>query len=255
MIFLLDPERARRTAAPQPAPWIRGLAPAALVSSAAAAIYLAVFLPHYLLGWWHSLGDIPKYFKDVVGYEAAVADATHPYSSKWWSWPFLLRPVWYHFKDMPGDSSKVVGVWAGGNPLLWWGGFVAILIALARGVREKHLASVFLVTAFVLHYVVWSWIGRTLFQYHYLPSLYASFLALGMVLAVLWHAPASDGFWVVSGLALLVPLLPTLIGPLPRWGMLALGGDRRHVCGRGRLSAPAGVSAGRRAVSWWSPTR
>ena len=42
----------------------------------------------------------------------------------------------------------------------------------------------FLVTAFILHYVVWSWIGRTLFQYHYLPSLYASLLALGMILSL-----------------------------------------------------------------------
>ncbi len=201
-------------------PWMRGLAPAALVTSAAAAMYLAVFLPHYWLGWWHSIWDIPKYFKDVVGYEAAVADATHPYSSKWYTWPFLLRPVWYHFKDVPNDPTHVVGVWGGGNPLLWWGGFAAIVVAAARGIRERHLASVFLVTAFVLHYVVWSWIGRTLFQYHYLPSLYASLLALGMALGVLWRAPAEESFWVGAGVALLVPLLPTLYGPFPRWGIL-----------------------------------
>ncbi|MCC6766510.1 MAG: phospholipid carrier-dependent glycosyltransferase [Deltaproteobacteria bacterium] len=201
-------------------PLARGLAPAALVTCAAAAMYLAVFLPHYWLGWWHSIWDIPKYFKDVVGYEAAVADATHPYSSKWYTWPFLLRPVWYHFKDVPNDPSHVVGVWGGGNPILWWGGFAAILVALARGIRERHFASVFLCTAFILHYIVWSWIGRTLFQYHYLPSLYASLLALGMALGMLWRAPADDGFWVGAGVALLVPLLPTLIGPFPRWGVL-----------------------------------
>jgi dolichyl-phosphate-mannose--protein O-mannosyl transferase len=128
--------------------------------------------------------------------------------------------VWYHFKDVPGDASRVIGVWAGGNPPLWWGGLAAILIALARGIRERHLASVFLVTAFLLHYVVWSWIGRTLFQYHYLPSLYASLLALAMSLAMLWRAPADDKFWVLAGMALLIPLLPTLIGPLPRFGLL-----------------------------------
>lgn len=201
-------------------PWLRGLAPAALVTCAATAMYLAVYLPHYWLGWWHSIWDIPKYFKDVVGYEAAVADATHPYSSKWYTWPFLLRPVWYHFKDVPNDASHVIGVWGGGNPILWWGGFAAILVAFARGVRERHFASVFLCTAFLLHYIVWSWIGRTLFQYHYLPSLYASLLALGMALSMLWRAPADDGFWVGAGVALLVPLLPTLMGPFPRTGIL-----------------------------------
>jgi dolichyl-phosphate-mannose--protein O-mannosyl transferase len=79
---------------------------------------------------------------------------------------------------------------------------------------------VFLCTAFILHYVVWSWIGRTLFQYHYLPSLYASLLALGMTLSVLWRAPADEAFWVGAGVALLVPLLPTLMGPFPRVGIL-----------------------------------
>ena len=201
--------------------WQRGLAPAALVTCAMTATYLAVYLPNYYLGWWTSLWDIPKYFKDVVGYEAAVANATHPYSSKWWSWPFLLRPVWYHFKDVPGDPSHVIGVWGGGNPLLWWGGFAAIVVTVARAVRERHLASMFLVTAFILHYVVWSWIGRTLFQYHYLPSLYASFLALGMILSVLWRAPADEGFWIGAGIALIVPLFPTLLGPFPRTGILA----------------------------------
>jgi dolichyl-phosphate-mannose--protein O-mannosyl transferase len=79
---------------------------------------------------------------------------------------------------------------------------------------------VFLVTAFILHYVVWSWIGRTLFQYHYLPSLYVSLLALAMALAVLWRAPAEEGFWIAAGVALLIPLLPALVGPFPRWGIL-----------------------------------
>ena len=197
--------------------------------------------PHYWLGWWHSIWDIPKYFKDVVGYEAAVADATHPYSSKWYTWPFLLRPVWYHFKDVADDPSHVVGVWGGGNPILWWGGFAAIVVAFARGVRERHLASVFLCTAFILHYIVWSWIGRTLFQYHYLPSLYASLLALGMALGMLWRAPAEDGFWVGAGVALLVPLLPVLDGSVSAHGHTDVGGDRGRVRRGGRLPAPAGV--------------
>jgi len=199
--------------------WQR-LAPAALVTAAGGATYLAIYLPNYWLGWWNTVWDIPRYFSDVIDYEAAVADATHPYSSKWYTWPFLLRPVWYHFKDVAGDPTHVVGVWGGGNPLLWWGGFAAIVVVAVNAVRERRFVSIFLVTAFVLHYVVWSWIGRTLFQYHYLPSLYASLLALGLVLATLWRAPADEGFWVGAGIALLAPVLPILVGPFPRWGVL-----------------------------------
>ena len=207
-----------------PRPLFPILAPALLVTAAGGATYIAIYLPHYYLGWWTSVWDIPKYFSDVIGYEAAVADATHPYSSKWWSWPFLLRPVWYHFKDVPNDPSMVVGVWGGGNPLLWWGGFSAILVTAVHAVRARSFVSMFLVTAFVLHYVVWSWIGRTLFQYHYLPSLYASLLALGLVLSTLWRAPADESFWLGAGVALLVPILPALVGPMPRWGWLLWAG-------------------------------
>jgi hypothetical protein len=42
-----------------------------------------------------------------------------------------------------------------------------------------------------------------------------------MTLAVLWRAPADEGFWIAAGIALLIPLLPTLLGPFPRTGILA----------------------------------
>jgi hypothetical protein len=75
------------------------------------------FTPHFLWGWWHSPLDLFKWVAiDVPNYEAAVADATHPYSSKWWTWPLLLRPVWYYWKDPGPITGTVVGIWGSGNP-------------------------------------------------------------------------------------------------------------------------------------------
>lgn len=199
----------------------KALTPACLVTASGAAVYLACYLPHYYLGWWHGIGDIFVYFKGVVGYERAVSDATHPYSSKWWTWPLLLRPVWYYFKDAPGDASRIVGVWAGGNPLLWWAGTLAIPIVATRAWR-KEAAAAFIVAGFVLHLVPWIPIGRVLFQYHYFPSLFFSFLALGLVLGALWDkdGAAADS---LAGRIMLLPLAPVLGFWLGMAGIAAFG--------------------------------
>ena len=48
----------------------------ALVGSVAAIAYLAVFLPHYWLGWWGGIEDLFKYYSDIIWYEKSVASAT-----------------------------------------------------------------------------------------------------------------------------------------------------------------------------------
>jgi len=221
----------------------RALAPACLVTAAGAAVYLACYLPHYYLGWWRGIGDLLGYFKDVVGYERAVADATHPYSSKWWSWPLLLRPVWYYFKDAPGDASRIVGVWAGGNPLLWWAGIVAVAVVAARAWR-REAAAAFIMAGFVLHLVPWIPIGRTLFQYHYLPSLFFSLLALGLVLGRLWEGSGAGGGSLVGRvmLLLLAPVLGFWLGMagIAAFGLLAAAYAQASRMG---LSADRGLVA------------
>ena len=44
-----------------------------LVGSVATITYLAVFLPHYWLGWWGGIADLFKYYNDVVWYEKSVS--------------------------------------------------------------------------------------------------------------------------------------------------------------------------------------
>ena len=52
-----------------------------LVGAVASITYLAVFIPHYYLGWWGGISDLFQYYSDVVWYEKSVSTATHPYSS------------------------------------------------------------------------------------------------------------------------------------------------------------------------------
>ena len=55
-------------------------------------------------------------------------EATHPYSSSWYQWPTMVRPIWY-YSGYVTDAVKE-GISAFGNPLVWWGGIPAFLYVL-----------------------------------------------------------------------------------------------------------------------------
>jgi dolichyl-phosphate-mannose--protein O-mannosyl transferase len=190
----IDPIRARQT-----------VGAVMLVGAISAAFYLVVFLPHYILGWWGGIGDLFKYYSDVIWYENSVESATHPYSSPWWSWPLLLRPVAY-WQAFP-KTGPVATVWGAGNPVLWWGGLTAIAVTLTRAIERPRFVTLFLVTGYVAYLGIWIPIGRTIFLYHYMPAIYLAYLALGLLLAECWEGRAQ--MW--EQLALMLTLAPPLI--------------------------------------------
>ncbi|MGH7915825.1 MAG: phospholipid carrier-dependent glycosyltransferase [Candidatus Binataceae bacterium] len=174
---------------------------ALLIGSVSAFLYLAAFLPKYYLGWWGGMADLFHYYKQVIWYENSVAGATHPYSSPWWSWPLMLRPVayWENFPKI-GD---VATIWGAGNPLTWWAVIPAITITAVRALERQKITRTFLVVGYLAYLVIWIPITRILFLYHYMPSVYIGYLALGGIMAEMWTGDAE--LW--EALALMVPLL------------------------------------------------
>jgi Gpi18-like mannosyltransferase len=186
-----------------------------LVGAVASIAYLAVFLPHFWLGWWGGISDLFKYYSDVVWYEKSVASATHPYASKWWSWPLMLRPIAY-WQNFP-KTGDVQTVWGGGNPLLWWGALTAITITAVQAFERPSLTRSFLVIGYLSYLLIWAWIGRTLFLYHYMASVYFGYLALAILLAECFKERAEP--W--EHLALLLTMTPVFfLGLPPTWAWI-----------------------------------
>ena len=182
--FIMRAERAAPLAAR-----IRHAAGAlVMVGSLSAVFYLAVFLPHFFLGWWAGIADLFHYYSDVMWYEGSVKAATHPYSSQWWTWPLMLRPIAY-WQNFP-PQGKVATIWGGGNPLLWWSALTAITITAVRALERPNAARTFLVVGYLGYLVIWMPVGRTLFLYHYMPSVYLGYLALGAIVADAWRGEA-----------------------------------------------------------------
>ncbi len=177
----------------------------AIVGSVATIAYLGAFLPHYWLGWWGGISDVFRYYHDVIWYEQSVSSATHPYASPWWSWPLMLRPVAY-WQNFP-KTGNVATIWGGGNPLLWWGALTAITITAVNAIERPSLARSFLVIGYLGYIVIWIWIGRTLFLYHYMGSIYLGYIALAAVLTEFFNERAEP--W--EHLAILLTMAPAFI--------------------------------------------
>jgi dolichyl-phosphate-mannose-protein mannosyltransferase len=188
-----------------------------MVGALSAVVYVAVFIPHFLLGWWAGIADLFHYYGDVMWYESSVETATHPYSSPWWSWPLMLRPIAY-WQNFPPQGS-VATIWGGGNPLLWWGALTAITITAVRALERPNPARTFLVLGYLGYLAIWIPVGRTLFLYHYMPSVYLGYLALAAIVADAWRGEAE--MWECA--ALLVTMVPVCLLGLGFWAGLFPG--------------------------------
>ncbi|MDR5683108.1 MAG: phospholipid carrier-dependent glycosyltransferase [Armatimonadota bacterium] len=181
-------------------------------------VYAASYAPHLARG--ETLGDVLRLHRNMYGYHSTL-QATHPYTSAWWTWPLLLRPMWYHYEATGGTMT---GVFAVGNPLLWWAAIPAIALVAWRGWTHRRLEDVFVAAGFGLTYLPYAVIGRLLFVYHMLPALPFAYLAL---LSLADAAAARTGLrWVTAYLVVaalvFVYYLPVLTAyPVPahwlRW--------------------------------------
>jgi hypothetical protein len=155
---------------------------------------------------------------DVFGYQLRMLDGFgrvdlthHPYSSRAWQWPTLLRPLWYFYEPSPrGDRY----VWAGGNPLLYACALPATVLvavrALRRGAAARDRGIALLYWA---PFLFWAALPRAQLYYYFLPcslwlgpavvasvlplrrvrpALVIVLLTLACVALFLWFSPILD---------------------------------------------------------------
>jgi dolichyl-phosphate-mannose--protein O-mannosyl transferase len=142
-----------------------------------AGVYVVSYVPYFRLG--HGARDLLTLQVSMFRFHAGLTEG-HPYQSAWWSWPLLIRPIWYEYRETASHLYR--GVVALGNPVLWWAGLPALAVVAAGAVRTRALPETFLVVGFLLSYAQYAAIPRVLFLYHFLPALPFVFIALAVVL-------------------------------------------------------------------------
>jgi dolichyl-phosphate-mannose-protein mannosyltransferase len=140
-------------------------------------VYVLSYAPYFALG--HGLRDLLALQGSMFRFHAGLTQG-HPYQSAWWSWPLLVRPIWYEYRETAPHLYR--GVVALGNPVLWWAGLAALIVVAVGAVRTRALPETFLLAGFLLSYLQYAAVRRVLFLYHFLPALPLLFIALAAVL-------------------------------------------------------------------------
>lgn len=89
----------------------------------------------------------------------------HPYSSRWYSWPFMTRPIFYWVDGV----SRIYFL---GNPVVWWASTVGIIMGFVLIFSRKADKTVTLLAgAYLLNLLPFMQIKRVMFLYHYMIAL------------------------------------------------------------------------------------
>lgn len=152
-------------------------------------VYVAVFSTHFSLLRLPGPGDAfmtPNFQSLSIAdrivqlnaemYRAnATLTATHPYSSLWYTWPLMARPIFYW---VSGNAR----IYLLGNPAIWWGSTIAIITALvtvlAAGVIRAPRTLLIITGAWLMNLLPFVGITRVMFLYHYLTALIWAILAV-----------------------------------------------------------------------------
>ena len=128
-------------------------------------VYLLSYLPMFSFG--HDLGTFWEMQQQMWWYHSGLT-ATHPYTSPWWSWPILGRPVYLYQNYQNG---MVENIYALGNPFFFWFGAVSILLSIYLLFKNKIKSLAVLVPGYFILFAPWAASPRIMFLYHYLPAL------------------------------------------------------------------------------------
>lgn len=109
--------------------------------------------------------------------------ATHYYSSPFYEWPLVWKPLLAANDVVEGNLVSSVSYM--GNILVWWGGLLGVFFCFFRAIAKKDEKAGFLAISYLVQYIPWFSVSRITFIYHYLPSAIFSMLALGYSIKIL----------------------------------------------------------------------
>ena len=138
-----------------------------------ALIYLLSYLPFRDYSGRGLLARALYNQSTMYGYHSNL-DATHAFSSPWYEWPVMMRPIWYYSRIVTGAAEQGglrEGISAFGNPAVWWVGIPAFLYTLWLWGKKKDRSAAFLAVGYLAQYLPWFFVTRITFIYHYFPSV------------------------------------------------------------------------------------
>ncbi len=166
-----------------------------------AGLYILSYIPFMCVeGPGHGLKEVFSLQQHMYNYHSNLK-ATHSFSSSWWQWPVMTRPIWF-YGESGSSLNQVSSIVSFGNPAVWWTGIPAFIASIIISVyrRDKKMVVVFVAVA--SQYLPWILVPRIAFIYHYFTIVPFIILSIVYVLKFLlekkpWARYAVYGYLVV----------------------------------------------------------
>lgn len=186
------------------------------------AIYSLLWIPHLIQNPTPNFIDVQW---AILTYHEKVGNgvAVHPYCANWYTWPLLMRPLAYYFKQYKPDY--YYDVHAMGNPVLWWLALVAIFGSIwllfkavtTTSVRELNLewtsVPLFMVVNYAANLLPWVPVTRCLYIYHYMEAVLFAIMGLAWFVDVWLRSSAK--LWQAVGLTTIFSVAASFVFWLP----------------------------------------
>ena len=148
-------------------------------------IYFAVYSWMFSLPGcsWHVIWGIQQF---NFNYNLKIAGTQpHPYTSSWWGWPLILRPIWFYFAHQKGTVNGILCI---GNPAVFWMIPVMTAYLFWYWVRHGCLAAVGLILfGFLSQWTIYALCPRTTFFHYFYLSMPFVAMGLAWICAQLWQ--------------------------------------------------------------------
>ncbi len=103
----------------------------------------------------------------MFGYHSDLV-SEHPYASRWYQWIVNGFPILYYLDHFDGGTKSTIAAFL--NPLLCWGGLIAVFTTIYLAIKKRSSYAVFLLIGYFAQLLPWVFITRLTFEYHYFPS-------------------------------------------------------------------------------------
>lgn len=162
-------------------------------------IPLTIYVLSYLLfpviypGKVEGISGLIEQTKNMFSYHSGLT-ATHDFSSEWYTWPVMYKPVWYYVGYLGGNiKGTIVGI---GNPAIWWFGVLASLFILLMSIFKRKKEYLFILVFILCTWLPYLFIGRVMFMYHYFPTLPFIMLAIVALVKFITEKIKNNSFYL-----------------------------------------------------------
>ena len=168
-----------------------------------------------------SFSFVPDALRSLLHYHAEALNfhthltSPHAYQANAWGWPVQARPTSFFYEEAKtcGAARCSQEVLSLGNPLIWWGGLLAILHQTWRWAARRDWRSGAVLAGFVAGWAPWLMFQqRTVFEFYAIAFLPFVIMALTMSLGAVYGPARATERRRITGTVLVLVFLVAVIG-------------------------------------------